>query len=720
MHSFCLYDTTLYADKQVPGPVNDIAKRLRKYYNTSCMFFAYIDPGTGFTLFSFGGWLIAALLAFLGFFSPFFRKFLFFLKKPKVALTILCLAACLGIIAIGAYMTRKTSAFDKKLVVLGLDGLSPEIAEPMLDAGKLPNLAALRARGSYRRVSTTNPSQSPVAWAAVATGKNPGKNGIFDFITRDPKDYKLSLSLSNVERGKPRKVLKDTPFWLCTSKAGIPSVLLNFPLTFPPDRIGGRMLSGMGVPDILGTEGTFTFYTTEPIPKDRDIGGNVFQVRKSKAMVLSLIGPKVATPFGKADNVKVPFKVTLRDGGTIDIEYQRRRLELRSKKWSGWQEVAFKIGPFKTMRGIFKFYLVEAEPGFRLYISPINIDPRKPFFPISFPKGYSAELAKKTGLYRTQGMPMDTWPVNEGRLTEDVLLEQVEDVFREKKAIFDLELNRFTRGVLFAYFDMADIVQHMFWRYRDSSHPLYEKDAPADCKRQIEIWYEKLDSVVGDVLKRLGPDDTLIVLSDHGFNTFRRAVHVNAWLRKNGYLELKDPYAVSGAELLSDIDWSKTKAYAIGFGAIYINQKGRERDGIVRPGNETEALKNEIAAKLKEWIDEKYGAPVVNSAYMREAIFRGKYASDTPDIYIGFNAGYRASWQTALGAVPENTLEDNLKKWSGDHLFDPRLVPGILFSNKKITKENPSLYDIAPTILKAAGYSGEKLKKCDLDGEPLF
>ncbi|MBN1527109.1 MAG: alkaline phosphatase family protein [Candidatus Omnitrophica bacterium] len=685
------------------------------------MFFAYIDPGTGFTLFSFGGWLIAILLALLGFFLPFFKKIFSFLKRPKILIILACVAIVLVVIMTGANMAKKISAFDKKIILIGFDGLSPEIAEPLMEEGRLPNLARLKEEGSYSRLATSNPPQSPVAWSAIATGKNPGENGIFDFIVRDPKTYGLTLSVSNITKNKPKRVLKGEAFWQYLSKSGVPSVIISYPLTFPPDRLDGRMFSGMGVPDILGTEGTFTFYTTEPLPRDKDIGGNVFQVQRSPLMVLNLIGPKVAGAFGKADNVKVPFKVTLKDDNeSIAIEFQDNKFEMKPGQWSGWKGVVFNIGLFKKMRGIFKFYLVETEPGFKLYISPINLDPRQPFFAISYPKSYSAWLAKKIGLYHTQGMPFDTWSVNEKRLTEAPFLEHANDVFGERKAMLNTELDRFDKGLLFCYFEITDIIQHMFWRYTDPDHPLYRENAPMEYKNEIKDLYERMDAVTGEVMKRLGPGDTLMIMSDHGFNTFRTAVHVNTWLRDNGYLELKDPYAPSGAELLSDIDWSKTKAYAIGFGAIYVNQKGRERDGIVEPGAETEALKKEISARLKEWTDEKYGAPVINNVYAREEIFRGDYAGKAPDLYIGFNIGYRASWQTALGGVPEGLLEDNLKEWSGDHLFDPALVPGVIFSNRKIVKKDPSVYDITPTVLKAAGYTDEKVGSCGFDGGPLF
>jgi len=602
---------------------------------------------------------------------------------------------------------------------LGFDALSPKIIEPMMKEGELPNFSRLEKQGSYKHLSTTNPPQSPVAWTGFSTGQNPGKNGIFDFIVRDPKTYALSLSLSRIEKGRAQRVVKSKAFWNYTSLKKVPTVIIACPVTFPPDKIYGRMLSGMGVPDILGTEGTFTFYTSEETGR-KDIGGKVFHVKKSPLMVMNLIGPRVAGLSGEAKNVKVPFKAVLKGRDSVIIEYQKNKLELKTNKWSNWNEVTFNLGLFKKAKGIFKFYLVETEPEFKLYISPINFDPRDPFFQISYPKRYSKDLTDAIGLYYTQGMPMDTWAVSEKRLPEKPFLEQVNEVLREKKEMLDFELNRFEKGVLYCYFESPDIIQHMFWRYIDPEHPLYEQDAPEEYKDTIQNWYKKMDEILGNVLKKVNEKDALIVLSDHGFGTFRRAAHVNSWLKEHGYLKLKNPYAESGAELLADIDWSKTKAYSIGFGAIYINQENRERGGIVKPGRNTERLKEEISEKLEKWIDEKYNQPVISKVYKREEAFWGKHSEETPDLYIGFNIGYRASWQTAMGGVPEGLIEDNLKSWSGSHLFDPALVPGVIFSNEDITRENPSIYDIAPSVLKIIGYTDEKLKECNFDGESLF
>ena len=683
------------------------------------IFLGYIDPGTGYTILSAGAWGIAAVLGFLSLILWLFKNTYFFIKNNgKIFLAAILILSILGIITTGIIMRKNKSSFNGKIIILGFDGLSPEIIEPMMEKNELPNFLELKKIGSYRHLTTTNPPQSPVAWAAFATGKNPGKNGVFDFILRNPKDYSLSLSLSELKKGKPKKVIKEKSFWHFTSNVKVPTVIIQAPLTFPPEKIFGKMLSGMGVPDILGTEGTFTFYTSQELDKEKEIGGNVFHVKRNEVIILNLIGPRIASLNKRSENVKIPFRVTLQED-KVEIKIRSNKILLKVSQWSDWQEAIFKIGPFRKMRGIFKFYLLETKPEFKLYISPINFDPRDPYFHISYPGDYSRYLTKNIGLYHTQGMPIDTWSVNENRLSEEPLLEECSTVFQEKKAMLELELSHFKKGVLFCYFGSTDTIQHMFWRYTDPDNLLYEIGATNKYKEAIRNYYKLADTTLGKVMKNLNSSDTLIVLSDHGFAAFRKTVHVNSWLRQNGYLELKSPLAESGKELLADIDWGKTKAYAIGFGAIYINQKGREGEGIVNPGEDTEKLKTEICRKLKEWKDEKNNSFIIHEVYKNEQIFWGKYAQNAPDIYIGFNIGYRASWQTALGGIPKEEIEDNLRKWSGDHLFDPSLVPGIIFSNKNISSENPAIYDIAPTILKIIGYKLDT-QDLDFDGKPLF
>lgn len=686
------------------------------------MFLGYIDPGTGLTISTLGGLVLVFLSGALGVVVIFLKRILKFFRKRRkfiIIILILILGAAMAIF----YSGNKPKAVDfkHKIIIVGFDALSPGVMEPLLDQGRLPNFERLRKTGAYKRLATTNPPQSPVAWSAFSTGQNPGKNGVYDFIVRDPKDYTLRLSLSDTESGKAKTVIRSPRFWQILEKKRIPTVILECPVTFPPDKVFGRMLSGMGVPDILGTEGTFTFYTSEKVPESETTGGKVFHVQKSSVMVMHLIGPKVSSGKGEVNHTKVPFKACLQGRRGLSIEFQNQKLDLSPGQWSGWQDVTFDLGAFRKMKGILKFYLSEIEPEFKLYMTPINLDPRQPYFPISYPPNYSRELAESIGLFHTQGMPFDTWALNEKRLDEKAFLDQVNDVLGEKEKMLDFELKRFDRGVFFAYFESADIIQHMFWRYIDERHPLHEAGAPERYKNMIADWYVRFDGILGKIMEKMGEGDTLIVLSDHGFGTFRRAAHLNSWLRENGFLELADPGAMQGQPLLKGIDWSKTKAYAIGFNSIYINEKGREQKGIVSWGQDKEQLKQEIADKLKAWVDSQTQEHVVNNVYTRQQVFRGPYQEETPDLVVGFNMGYRASWQTALGDVPGgDVLEDNLRKWSGDHLFDAPLVPGVFFSNKPISKPNPSILDIAPSVLKLVGLTEEEYKSLSLDGSPLW
>ncbi len=335
------------------------------------MFLGYIDPGTGFTLAGGMAGFIVLILPFLAAILLRLKRIYGFIRRHKRWFGALLVLGVIVILAGGVINMRKP-VFDKKIVILGFDGLSPEIIEPLTEKGELPNFSRLKEEGSYSRLATTNPPQSPVAWTGFATGTNPGKNGIFDFIVRDPKTYSLKLSLTNMKGLKPVKVKKMPSFWEHALEKKIPTVIIGCPVTFPPDKVYGRMLSGMGVPDILGTEGTFTFYTTEELGKEKDVGGKVFKINRKERMKLYLIGPKKASR-GKAENVKVPFIATLKNGANgMEINLQGRIIRLKEGKWSDWQEITFSFGLFKKMKGIFKFYLVETRPEFKLYISPIN------------------------------------------------------------------------------------------------------------------------------------------------------------------------------------------------------------------------------------------------------------------------------------------------------------------------------------------------------------
>lgn len=684
--------------------------------------FGYIDPGTGYVLVGGLASLLAVLASVFGvvmlritrMFGDLWRALRHVGRWIIAGVFALLL---LGVRSEGGFMLHLSHPPAGRVVILGMDGMSPDVLEPLLNVGKLPHFAALGRDGAYRHLATTNPPQSPVAWTGFATGQNPGQHGMYDFIRRDPKTYKLILSTSSMQGGAFQSVVHAKRFWSYASEAGVESVILNCPITFPPDAIHGRMLSGMGVPDILGTEGTFTYYTSAAVDK-ADVGGRVVTVPYATSLTTDLFGPQ-RPAGGKIDNARVPLLVLLDpEKKTVQLEIQGgKRFTLTEGQWSDWQPVTFSLGMFRKIKGILQFYLVETGPELKLYASPINFDPREPFFPISSPPRYAKELAERLGLYATQGMPADTWAINEDRLGYQPFLERVARNTDMRARMLDLELARVRAGIVFAYFDATDVVQHMCWRFTDPESPIYDPDDPNHAA--INETYERMDALLGHVMDQLTPQDTLIVLSDHGFGPFRRAAHVNAWLREHDYLVLRDGKAIGG-ELLADVDWSKTRAYAIGFGAVYLNLKGREGQGIVEPGEEANALATELITKLSAWHDPKNGAQVIHTVYRRDAVFSGPYAAEAPDLFIGFQRGYRASWETAMGAAPMEMLSDNTKAWSGDHLFDPAVVPGILFTSHSINRPHASMYDLAPTILHAIGADETALQHCGFDGKSLW
>ncbi|MBP7216789.1 MAG: alkaline phosphatase family protein, partial [Candidatus Omnitrophica bacterium] len=372
-------------------------------------------------------------------------------------------------------MKRTEGVFKNKIIILGFDGLSPEIIEPMMQSGRLPHFARLKEQGTYRRLATTNPPQSPTAWSSLATGKNPGKHGIFEFIIRDPKTYALKLSLSGTKSSERRRLMRSKCFWNYASDKKIHSTIITHPVTFPPDKLYGRMLSGMGVPDAIGTFGTFTLYTSNSAGHQLGGSGKILHVTKSPLMTLRFIGPRIAKWGGAPKETTVPFKVVQQKGAdSVVIEYQGKSFKLPQGEWSDWQEVTFRLGFLRTMKCIVKLYLVQVQPEFQLYISPINFDPRAPFFTISHPQDFSRALAENIGLFYTQGAPFESHSLSEGLLPESAFLEQVKDIFEGKKKMLDQELRKVDSGILFCYFEATDAIQHMFWRYRDPFSPLYD------------------------------------------------------------------------------------------------------------------------------------------------------------------------------------------------------------------------------------------------------
>jgi len=620
------------------------------------------------------------------------------------------IGTALGVLALlcGCTKTPPPSA-HARVIVLGFDGMDPNLAERWMADGTLPHFARLAKAGHYQRLATTNPPQSPVAWSSFATGANPGAHGIFDFLRRDVSDYQPEFSIAQttppqhvlhlfgwtlpLDAGGLRNLRDGTPFWLAAEHKGDRATVLRVPVTYPPDPVT-RMLSGMGVPDLLGTQGTYTIYATRLIP-GADNGGRVelVEIGDDGAIHTRFDGPPhPLKPTAAA--LSVPLELAPDGAGAIlSLDGQKQTLALAT--WSPWLHVRFRYAGIGGIAGMVRAYLLEGFPRPLLYISPINFDPSDPAAAITSPPGYAAELARRIGDFYTLGMPEETWSLNQGHMTEQGWLDTVKTTLAEGEAMLDDALDRDDSELVIEVFVQTDRVSHMFWRGIDPQHPLYAKSS-ALARGAIPWIYHEADHVLGEVQARLKPGDKLIVLSDHGFASFRREVHLNRWLADNGYLAFQSGANVS-APLFAQVDWSRTRAYALGLNGVYINETGRESRGIVA-ADAVGSLKAEIAAKLGQLRDGD--VKVIDQVFDADAIYSGPHVGDSPDLVIGYAPGYRASWQTTLGAAPAALIEDNLQPWSGDHCIDPAAVPGVLFTSFPLDAPVTNIANLAPLILR--------------------
>lgn len=599
-----------------------------------------------------------------------------------------------------------------KVVVVGLDGLEPRIVAALIAAGELPNLAKLAGQGGLTTVATTSPAQTPVAWSTFATGVNPGGHGIFDFIRRDPQTYRPDLALNRYEASRPWLPPKavnlrgGVAVWDRLADAGIGSTILRCPCTYPPSLGRGRMLSGMGVPDLRGGLGTPTVYTSSDDLAPRESESVVrLEGSSDRRIVTYLVGPR-----NPKDGLPLRCELTIEpdpDGESVLIRAagNATALTVRQGAWSDWLRVKFRAGALQSVRGLVRFHLIGLEPRLELYASPINFDPEQPLFPISSPSGFARDLAEGIGLFHTTGMVEDHTGLNNERIDEAAFLAQCDDAWREREAMMLHELDRFDQGLFYCLFDTPDRVQHLFWRYREPEHPAHRGRRPSpEFLGVIDDQYRRADEMVGHALDFADDQTLVIALSDHGFNSFQRGVHLNTWLRDQGLLALReggDPGDES-VSFPSSIDWSRTKAYALGLGGIYLNLEGRDGQGIVK-GDEADALSAAIAKGLTGLVDPERQAVAVREVKPRAELYSGPFARESPDLVVHFAAGYRVSWGASLGGVGDGHFEDNVKKWSGDHIIDPVLVPGVLAMNRGFREGGARLLDLAPTILDALG-----------------
>jgi predicted AlkP superfamily phosphohydrolase/phosphomutase len=634
-------------------------------------------------------------------------------------------AAAVGMVACGGGRAP-TPPPARRLVILGFDGVDPKFLARWMAEGKLPQLRMLAERGDFRPLTSTNPPQSPVAWTSFATGTAPAHHGIFDFVERDPRTY-----LPNVGTGglNPPRFLgntiqiapaegytrrRGTPFWELAAEHGVPVVVLRVPYAFPPDAVaGGRMLSGLGVPDLLGTNSTFTYLAsdlgTEAGRGDPGGGRLVALTLQGDDAVVDVPGPPDPRGGGRpALRLPVAFHRD-RAGDTLTIRFAAREERVVRGGWSPW--LAFRLPvvaplgiPLVALNGQCRFHVISLEP-LRVYLSPLNYVPAAPFAPISSPGGYAAALASALGPYKTVGWSEDTSALNAERIDEQAFLDDLNRTMDEVRASTLRELDGTDWALLVSVFTQTDRVAHMFYRLLEPSHPLYDAALAARFGDAVLRVYQRMDGIVGEVLARLKPETALLVISDHGFHSYRRGLNVNTWLRDHGYLVQGGvPAGQENADFFPGVDWTKTRAYALGTGQIYINLRGREGRGIVAPGSEYDGLLDDIARALEVEVDPATGEPFVQKVYKGPETFAGAPSERMPDLQIAFRDGYRTSWRTPLGGIPAELFEPNRRKWSGDHAAsDVADTPGVILANRKLPAGAPAIVDLAPTALRFLG-----------------
>ncbi len=627
--------------------------------------------------------------------------------------------------------------------VVGVDGMDPVILGRLIDAGEMPNFEKLRGEGTFQSLGTAVPPQSPVAWSNFVTGMNPGGHGIFDFIHRDPATYKpissatpplddpgsafhffgyvIPTSTSEVVNNRG-----GTPWWDVLTAHGVDVEVYRIPGNFPTPPSEARVLGGMGTVDVRGGFGTYTLYTDRPLEKD-DPNGDVELVRPQD---LDLDGqPETVSGIlrGPPDQFhlepgQIPSKndyltlgVTMhlaadRDAVVIEVGGQRALLE--QGEWSDWMELSFDALPMglSPVAGTVRFYAKELAPGFQVYASPVNISPGSPAMPLTSPDDFVSELFSELGFFYTQGMPEETDALKDGVFSDDDYLKQVALVQEDNGRMIRLALDRFAPcDATFVYLSDIDLQCHMLWRHGDPKHagapphPAHDPAVSGRHEHDIERFYRDVDRALGEIRERLPEGTLLIVMSDHGFQPYTRKLHLNAWLRDAGYLVLKDG-KTTGQIVTGDVDWSKTRAYGLGFNGLYLNLAGREGQGIVPPG-QAKALASEISARLEALRDPKTGARVVLRVDRAETVYSDERRAEGPDLVVGYDRGYGASDESTLGEITEAVMEDNRSRWSGNHLMSPDVVPGVLLTNRQLSGSGYDLTDLTVTLLAHYGLS---------------
>lgn len=555
-----------------------------------------------------------------------------------------------------------------KTLILGFDSFDPAVFEKLAGQNQLPNLEKFTQQGGYSKLEVCSPPQTEVSWTSIATGADPGGHGIFDFVHRDPANYTPYVSILPTRKSPAGEQFvppyTSKTFFEEAADMGYPATALWWPAMFPArPALPVNTLPGLGTPDIRGQLGVGTLLTTEDealkktaVVKWSSNGKGSFSA--------SLPGPQTQGRDGPR-TIHLPINLDVIDSTSARLTVDQRQFDLRLGEWSNIVELRFKAGLLLTVHAITRCILTSLDGMIRVYVLPLQIHPVHSPWHYASSTSFSKKLWKEVGPYLTLGWPQDTTGLEDGCISDDQFLALCQSVFDRRIQILNYLMNEFREGVLAAIFDDLDRVQHMFFHNRMDV---------------VQDWYRRLDHFVGDVTSRVDSwkdKYRYLILSDHGFSTFEKKVHLNRWLLENGFLFMKN-----GSKDLGGVDWGKTRAYAVGLNSMYLNIAGREGQGIVS-AEEVEPLLGEIKGKLLNWQDAGQGR-VIHKIRLKHETYSGPYTRFGPDVVVGYAPGYRASAETGLGKVPGTSLEPNTDHWGADHCMDAEIVPGVIFANRDL------------------------------------
>ena len=564
-----------------------------------------------------------------------------------------------------------------KSILVGFDSFDPGTFESLSNKGEMPNLTLLAGKSGYSRLKVCAPPQTEVSWTSIATGADPGTHGIFDFVHRDPGTYLPYVSIlpTKVSAVGEQFIPPYTAKTIFSEAAdmGYPAAALWWPALFPARlELPISTIPGLGTPDVRGQLGVGTYGTTDQAETKEKTRVTYLQEKSKSKYVGYLEGPMTKTKEG-IQPAKIEFTIDVLDGTNAKLQIGKLELQLAIGKWSPIFEIKFKLGLMFSVTAITQAIFTNSNGKIGIYFLPLQIHPLHSTWHYGAPKSFIKD-SWNASPFLTLGWPQDTTALEEACITDEQFLDLCELIFESRKKVFYHHLGNMKEGVLAGIFDGLDRVQHMFLRdHEDIAHN----------------WYRRLDGFVGDVrakMNSLGMDKArLLVMSDHGFTSFKYKFHLNRWLAENGYIKFADDANASFA----NANWDETSAYALGLNSLYLNVKGREGKGILT-AEQIEPMLAELKSKLLG-LKGPDGGQVVSSVLLKhEAYNGGPYIRLGPDFVVGCSPNYRISADTGLGKAPiandgnGSWLEVNHDHWGADHCIDPEAVPGVLFANRDV------------------------------------